>query len=175
MTEMQNVLPSIAALAVASAACATDIRNRRIPNILTFGAAAAAVAYGALTGGAGGVATAGAGWLAGTLIFLPFFLLRGMGAGDVKLLAALGAWLGPGAVLVIALYTSIAGGVMALGVALGRGYLRTALANITGLLRFWSVAGLRPAEGLTLETSTSPKLPYAIPLLAGTVASLWLR
>ena len=58
---------------------------------------------------------------AGIVLFLPFFLLRGMGAGDVKLLAALGAWLGPMQTIWLALFTSIAGGVMALVIATSTG------------------------------------------------------
>ena len=45
----------------------------------------------------------------------------------------------------------------------------------TTTLQFWGAAGLRPAEGFTLESSRAPKLAYAIPLLAGTVVTLWLR
>ena len=80
----------------------------------------------------------------GALLFFPMFALRGMGAGDVKLLAAVGAWLGPWQVAIVALATSIAGGVIALAVALGYGYLKTACRNLWMLLTHWRVMGLRP-------------------------------
>ena len=55
------------------------------------------------------------GWMLGAALFFPMFALRGMGAGDVKLLAAVGAWLGPLPVVSVALITAIAGGVAAPG------------------------------------------------------------
>jgi prepilin peptidase CpaA len=89
-------ISTIFALAVGCAACVTDIQSRRIPNWLTFGAAGAAVVFHTLTQGGGGFVFATSGWFVGALImFLPF-ALRGLGGGDVKLVAALGAWLGPG-------------------------------------------------------------------------------
>lgn len=118
---------------------------------------------------------AGLGWLAGALVFFPLFALGGMGAGDVKLLAALGAWLGPIPVLWIALYSSLAGGVLGLVVAASRGYLRTAFTNIWMLFRYWWVAGVGPAPGLTLDSSSSPRLAYAVPIGIGLGVTLWLR
>ena len=88
-----TTLTTGAALIIASAACATDLHDRRIPNWLTFGASAAALAVAYATGGQAGVQHAAGGWATGFFLFLPLFLLGGMGAGDVKLLAALGAWL----------------------------------------------------------------------------------
>jgi prepilin peptidase CpaA len=175
MTELNLAATSLIAVGIAVVACATDVRSRRIPNFLTFGAAAAGLIYAAWDGGTSGLSTAMLGWLAGLLLFLPIFLLGGMGAGDVKLLAALGAWLGPFSVFWIAIYASLAGGVLGIGVALLRGYLRTALTNIVALVRYWLVAGFRPAPGLTLDSSAAPRLAYAIPILIGTVVTLWTR
>ena len=73
------------------------------------------------------------------------FALRGMGAGDVKLLATVGAWLGPAQVVVVALATSIAGGVLAIVVALLHGYLKTHLRTCGLLLTHWRVMGVRAA------------------------------
>jgi prepilin peptidase CpaA len=129
----------------------------------------------ALTGGPDGLLKAVAGLTVGLAIFLPFFLLRGMGAGDVKLLAALGAWLGPGNVFWLAIYTSLIGGVMAVAVAFARGYLKTALQNIAGLIDYWRVSGPRPMPGMTLENNAAPRLAYAIPIFLGTAVTLWLR
>jgi prepilin peptidase CpaA len=106
---------------------------------------------------------------------MPFFLLGGMGAGDVKLLAGLGAWMGPVAVLWVALYASLAGGALAVVVALGRGYLRTALTNVKNLLTFWVLVGPRPMPELTLERGEGPRLAYAVPIFVGALVTLWLR
>lgn len=162
-------------LCITFVACLTDIRARRIPNVLTFGGALAAFVYHTMMSGWPGVQTSVFGWLVGAAAFMPFFLLGGMGAGDVKLLAALGAWMGPGQVVWVALYGSIAGGVLAVCVALGSGYLRTALTNVRSLLTFWVLVGPRPMPALTLEQGTGPRLAYAVPILVGTVVTLWLR
>jgi prepilin peptidase CpaA len=154
-------------------ACVTDVRSRKIPNVLTFGAAAVGVIFHLAVGGLTGAGTAAAGWLVGVLLFLPFFLLRGMGAGDVKLLAALGAWLGPMQVVWLALFTSIAGGAMALVVALSTGHIRTVFRNLGTMLLFWYVAGPKPVPEQTLDRSNSPRLAYALPIFVGTVITLW--
>src|SRR4029453_18625043 len=99
-------------IVIAATACAFDLRTRRIPNSLTFAAALAALLFHRVTGGCDGAMTPAGEWVVGLFLFLPFFALRGMGGGDVKLLAALGAWLGPQQVLWLAIYTGIAGGVM---------------------------------------------------------------
>lgn len=93
----------------------------------------------------------------------------------MKLLAALGAWLGPGDTFYLAIYASIAGGVLALVVSLGRGYLMTAFRNIWNLLTYWSVAGPRPMDALTLDKGKAPRLAFAVPMLVGTVVTVWLR
>jgi prepilin peptidase CpaA len=164
-----------AVLIIGAAACVTDLHSRRIPNWLTFGATALAFAMQLAQGGPEAVRFAATGWVTGLFLFMPLFLLGGMGAGDVKLLAALGAWLGPWPTLWLAAYASMAGGVLAVILALRHNYLRTALANISALGRFWWLVGPRPMPALTLEQSQAPKLAYAVPMFIGTVATLWLR
>ena len=166
---------SAVAVAIGLLACVTDLRSRRIPNVLTFGAAAAALVFSLLTGGWSGLGSAALGWLIGALVFIVPFALGGLGAGDVKLLAALGAWLGPWGAIWTALYTGIAGGVMAIGVALATGYLRRALTNVSMLLMHWRVFGLRPLAEVSLEGSDGPRLAYALPIFVGLVTTLWLR
>jgi prepilin peptidase CpaA len=168
-----SAVVSVVVVIVGLLACVTDVRSRRIPNSLTFGAAGAALLFHLLIDGPAGIAIAVAGWATGLMLFLPFFLLRGMGAGDVKLLAALGAWLGPFQVIWLALFAAIAGGVLALVVAVTRGHTRTMFRNVGSMLLFWYVAGPRPVPEQTLERSTSPRLAYAIPIFVGTVITLW--
>jgi prepilin peptidase CpaA len=155
------------------AACATDLRARRIPNWLTFGSALLAFAVHSALDGWAGAQHAGAGWVVGTLVFLPLFLLRGMGGGDVKLLAAFGAWLGTADVLWLAAYASMSGGVLGIAVAIRHGYVRAMFGNLVTLLRFWWLAGPRPLPSLTLERGTGPRLAYAVPMLVGALVTLW--
>ena len=172
---MPTTVVAVIVLLVAAAACVSDVRHRRIPNVLTFGSAAAALLFHGLAGGTGGLVMAVEGWAVGAAIFVLPFFLRGLGGGDVKLVAALGAWLGPSDALWLAVYTGIAGGVLALVVAVGRGYLRQALRNIWLLLMHWTVTGIRPLREVSLESSAGPRLAYAIPILFGTVITLWLH
>jgi prepilin peptidase CpaA len=165
----------ILGLLVAFAACITDLKSRRIPNVLTFGATAAALVFHTINGGWSGLVGSVEGWLVGAAIFFLPFALGGLGAGDVKLLAALGAWVGPLDAVWISLYTGIAGGVLALVVAASTGYLRQALSNVWLLLSHWSVAGIRPLREISLEGSTGPRLVYAIPIFAGMLVNVWLR
>jgi prepilin peptidase CpaA len=162
-------------LTIASLACVTDLNSRRIPNGLTFGAALLGFLYQFLSGGFDGLGQAAAGWVVGAAIFIVPFALGGLGGGDVKLLAALGAWLGPADVLWLSLYAGVAGGVLAIVVSALYGYLGTALQNVYLLLCHWRVAGIESVPSITLEHSTGPKLAYAFPILTGLVATIWLQ
>jgi prepilin peptidase CpaA len=155
--------------------CITDLRTRRIPNVLTLSGIGVALIFHLVTGGLTAAGWSLAGCLLGALLFFPMFALRGMGAGDVKLLAAVGAWLGPGQVVIVAFATSIAGGVLGVMVAVGYGYFRTALSNLWLLLMHWRVTGLGPLPAVTLQGASGPRLAYAVPIAIGTVVTLWLR
>jgi prepilin peptidase CpaA len=168
-------LPQGAALLVALAGCVTDIRSSRIPNVLTFGATAGAFGYFLFGQGLSGLGWSAAGCAVGLVAFLPLFALRGIGGGDVKLLAALGAWIGPGAAVWLALFAALAGGPLAIVVAMSKGYLGRAFSNLWGLLMFWRVQGIRPHPVLSLENTNAPRLPYALPIACGLVMTLWLR
>ena len=176
ITEMSVMNPVLlAALTISVVACVTDLRSRRIPNVLTFGAAIAGLLYHLATGGVGALGPSVLGWLVGALVFIVPFALGGLGGGDVKLLAALGSWLGPVEALWLALYTGVAGAAMCLVVSAAYGYLGTALRNVWLLLCHWRVAGLTALPEITLDGSSAPKLAYALPIFVGLVTTLWLR
>jgi prepilin peptidase CpaA len=165
----------VATIVVAIVAALWDLKTRRIPNFLTFGAALAALLVHGYVAGLAGVGWSIAGWLVGVAFFFPFFALGGMGAGDVKLLAALGAWLGPGPAVWVALFSLIAGGALGLVVSFGYGYWRQALANILWMFRFWRSEGFKPVPDVTLATHSGPRLAYAVPVFAGLMVTLWLK
>ncbi len=166
-------LVEIGAIATVIAASVTDQTTSRVPNVLTFSAAGLAIAaHLAAPSGSGGV-FAIVGLLAGLAVFFPLFALGAMGAGDVKLMAAVGAWIGWKAVLFVALYGSVAGGVLALFVAVRQQYLKQALANIKMLFLFWWVEGVKPLPELTLESSHGVRMPYALAIAAGLAVTLW--
>src|SRR5437764_3005988 len=130
---------AIIAVAVALVGCAFDLHSRRIPNLLTFGAALAALIVSGFTGGLGAIGSGAAGWAVAATLWVPIYALGGMGAGDVKLMAAIGAWLGPATVIYAALYAAIAGAVLALALAAARGCVRQTCTNVQLLLIHWRV------------------------------------
>ena len=170
-------VPQLAPLAIVAVACVTDLKSRRIPNLLTLAGAAGAFGLFLARDGWHGLAWSAGGWAVGLVMFFPFFLLRGIGGGDIKLRAALGAWVGPISAIWLALYAALAGGPLAIVMAMSRGYAKQALANVWGLVGFWRLAGIRPHPGLTLETANAgtPRLPYALPIAVGLVVTLWLH
>jgi prepilin peptidase CpaA len=87
-----------------------------------------------------------------------------MGAGDVKLCAAVGAWIGPSQLLIALVMTSLIGGVMALGWAIAGGFLKQVLLGAAGL-----VVGRR--KGLTLANPAARKMPFAPAIALGTILS----
>lgn len=115
------------------AATVIDLKTRRIPNALTAALSGLGLAMAA-TGISGmGPRAALVGFVLGLLLMLPGYILGATGAGDVKLMAAVGAVVGPGLVITAFLFTAIAGGVLAVGVAAKRGRVTAALAG-TGRL-----------------------------------------
>jgi prepilin peptidase CpaA len=160
-------------LGVAAIACASDLKSARIPNWLTFSAAIVGLCFHTFSAHGQGLGSAALGLVIGLALFFPVFALRAMGAGDVKLLAALGAWIGPAAIGWVALYTAIAGGVLALVVMVWRGYLRQGLSNIRTLLKFWSLVGLKPLPEVSLDSPNTLRLPYALPIAVGLLVTLW--
>ena len=160
-------LPLWIALAAALAAAATDLRNRRIPNELTLGTLAAGMILQAGLGGSTGLLLAVLGLLAAGLPALLLFALRAMGGGDVKLLAACGALLGPAAGLELLLATAVAGGLLAAAsVAAGRAW-RTTGRNLGLLLGHWRARGLAPCPAVSLGRSRGVAIPYGVAVAAG--------
>ena len=107
------------------------------------------------------------------MIFFPLFALRGMGAGDVKLVAALSAWLGPVEAVYLAIFASLAGGVVAIVVVRVAGIPENSaverLADADPLAGGWAAAG----AGFTLQDTRAPRLAFAIPITIGLVCTLW--
>jgi prepilin peptidase CpaA len=162
-------------LGLAAVACGWDLRTRRIPQVLTLGGALAGVMFHLVSGGWNSAIASSAGWAVGVAIFFLPFALGGLGAGDVKLLGAIGAWLGPMNAVWVGLYAGAAGGLLAIFVALTNGYLFQAVGNVGMMLAYWRLNGVKPLPEITLEQSRGPRLAYAVPILAGTMVTLWLN
>jgi prepilin peptidase CpaA len=107
-------------MTAAGVAAVIDISSRRIPNWVTFAAFLAGVGLNAWLAGPSGAVLAMAGAALGATLLLPFYAIRAMGAGDVKLLAAIGALLGPQMLVSVAVYGALIGGAMSVVILLVR-------------------------------------------------------
>lgn len=165
---MDNYL-AIGALVSAGLAVAWDLRQGRIPNRLTYGSIAFGLLARVILGGGRGALDGLAAGLVGGGIFLLFFLVRGMGAGDVKLMTAIGMWAGLRHLVGVMMVTAIAGGILALGYVVARRRGLSTLRNLGALLRFHAVAGLAPHPEINLENPRAIRIPYALAIAAGTV------
>jgi prepilin peptidase CpaA len=170
-----KILIYLVAIIIAGIACLTDLRSRRISNRLVMIGLVLGLVMNLCMGGWAGLGWSLLGGLLGLAIFFPFFALGGMGAGDVKLLSCLGAVLGPKDLLSVALVGAVIGGILALVVATVNGRLRSTLQGIGSLLAFWATGGLRPSPILNLDSPGTLKIPYAVPVAAGTLLVLLSR
>ncbi len=159
-------------LAFVCACCASDLRTRRIPNALSGFGIALGVALNWAHAGASGVASSIVGISLITTILLAPFALGGIGGGDVKMMAAVGAFLGPRlAMFGLAAGTVLGGVVMALHLArVGRllEKLRSLGAMIASVVTTQTLAGLH----VSARDPGAISLPYSIPLGLGTLATL---
>jgi prepilin peptidase CpaA len=153
-------------------AAVLDVRTHRIPNWLVLLGAVTCVAgqmiqpvlldFG-ITGALKGIAV-------GFAMLLPLYLVRASGAGDVKLMAMVGAYLGPWGVASAALLSFIAGGVLALAVALARGALGQLFANVRTMLFGTLLSAMTTGKTtITAPAVSVGKLPYGAAIAIGTV------
>jgi len=160
------------ALMVAGLGAATDVASRRIPNRLTYPGMLLAIVGRWGFEGWHGLGSALAGGLIGGGAFLLFFLVHAMGAGDVKLITAVGCFAGASHALEIVLVAALAGGILAIVIALWRGRLRKLLVNVFDLIRFHLVAGAEVHPTLNLSNPQAVRLPYGVAIAAGALYSV---
>ncbi|SFV10389.1 A24 family peptidase [Pseudoduganella namucuonensis] len=156
-------------------AAVTDLAVRKIPNVLVLSGLLLALALHWRMGPPWATLSS---WLAGGatgfLLFLPLYALRGMAAGDVKLMAMVGAFAGPAQALHIALLSIMAGGVLGLLMMAASGRLRQGLRNLATLLwpMLLRLAGV-PAQPVPLPRGASVGgMPYAVAVAAGSALSI---
>jgi prepilin peptidase CpaA len=160
-------------------AAVSDWRSYRIPNWLTFGGMVFGLLYHAVSPAYlhTGFMWALNGLLLGFAMMLPLYLLKTMGAGDVKLMAMIGAFLGALDTFHAALSSFLVGGIAALAFALFHRSLLRMLGNTASIVRVmaWStLAGMRPAASMAAGTSVG-KLPYGVSIGIGTMGYLVAR
>ncbi len=162
--------------AVALAAIWFDVREQRLPNALTVGALVMALLLrvpDGLAGLGGGLAGAGIGFA----LALPFFLTGGLGGGDVKLLTAVGAFLGPQRIWFALLVMALVGGVMAMLMIMKHRAFRQTLSNLHAIITTFGArtfSGWKGAESgaaVTLDTPDVLTVPYGVAIAVGAVTS----
>jgi prepilin peptidase CpaA len=161
----------LAAMVVTAAI--TDLLDQRVPNWLTMPATVLALCIQSALAGPQGVAWGLAGWLAGFTLLIPFYAKGGMGAGDVKLMAAIGAFTGPYRLFWIFLYTGVFGGIYALGIIVYSMRNRGGWANAGRQLRVEGTSLLvtgGDVQPLVASLGSYPKLRYAIAMALGVAA-----
>ena len=152
-------------------AALVDWRTSRLPNWLTFGGMAAGLLASLLPQGIG-IGASAAGAITALALLLPLWMLRVTGAGDVKLLAMVGAFLGLPDFFFALLLTMAAGGAFAVRVAAMGGSFTRMVANARDLFQITALASVhrqRPATGAVVSVG---KLPYGVCVCLGT--SAWL-
>src|SRR5215208_2731261 len=170
---------TIALFALLVVAGVIDYRTMRIPNWLTLGGVLVGLLSSTMNTGRplDGFLWALAGMAAGFAVLLPLYVLRVMGAGDVKLMAAVGAFLGFPAILYAVLFTFVTGGIAAVAFAISHRASRRMAENVGAIAMSMTLAamtGTSPATSLKHGGSIG-KLPYAVSIGFGTVVFVVAR
>ena len=164
MARPSDLLAIATVVAGTGAGAAIDLWTRRVPNPLTMGLAAVGVGFAACGISVLSVGASLAGLALGLALMLPGHLIGATGAGDVKLFAAAGAFIGPAHIVTAFLYTALAGGGLAIAVSLGRRRLRQTVGDTARLI---ATAGANaPAIESPIENN---RFAYAPAIAVGTM------
>lgn len=172
---MSTTVCLVLACVCAVIAAGFDLYCRRIPNWLTASTLICGIVIHLTISGWSGVLIAGAGGMIAGLIFFIFFLLGGMGAGDVKLITALGVVIGINYTPPLLLFTALAGGVSAVLMIAAQGRGMESVRNLGRLFYHFLANGPREHPELNLQSNTSLKMPYAVPIAVGTFLTFYLH
>ncbi|HEV8039465.1 MAG TPA: prepilin peptidase [Bryobacteraceae bacterium] len=172
------VIFQIVLVLMVSIAAVYDIRFRRIPNWLVLMGLVLGLGLNTFLLRWPGARASLLGIVLAFLIYFPLYLLRGMGAGDVKLMAAIGAIVGPANWFGIFIVSALLGGIVAVFLLLARGRLLNSLWNIGFLAqRLFSFRAPYAREELDISSPKSVKLPHGVAIACGSVlflAAAWM-
>ena len=168
--DLVNIIASLTLMIVIALAVRQDLLEHRISNLLILAALVAGLSIHSLLGGLDGFVHALAGASIGLVCLLPLYLGKGMGAGDVKLMAAAGALLGPFNAFVAAVLTLMFGAVLAVAILVWR-MIEAREAAVGASAGSGSSAGTRSA----LSFVGKERFPYAVAIGLGAIATMWLR
>jgi len=158
----------LCALTLATVGAVKDFRGQRIPNWLTYSGLFVALVVRTGLNGWPGLKGGLASMLLAGGIFLLLFLIGAMGGGDVKLMAAVGAWVGLAQVGTLLIMSALAGGLLAVGYVLVNKKMLESLRNMLELLRHHVAEGLAPHPILNVRQEGTLRLPYGLAIAIGT-------
>ena len=144
-----------------------DSLSHRLPNFYLLMGFSVALALQHWMGGWEQVMAGGAGLMTGFAVFLPFYIMGGMAAGDVKLMAVVGAFLGVGGGLWAAAYSLMAGGVLGVLYLILKGDFKRFV------VRYWAMAMLHARIPAESDDAARHRFPYAVAIAAGTMLSIY--
>ena len=172
-----QILVAVLLPVILIAASWIDLKQHRIPNFLTLSALIAGVSLQLLLQGWSGIMYSLGGMAIGFLIFIPFYIKGGMGAGDVKLMAAAGAFLGFEDTLLAVGLTLFAGSIMGVFLLVILGGIKSAMHRYYSTLK-----QLMYTHSIDLsyipppsDDAASVKFPYAAAICIGTIAAMWYQ
>jgi prepilin peptidase CpaA len=152
----------LSAVVIAAIAAISDLRTRRIPNWLTYTGLLMAVSARTIFGGWSGLMSGVAGVFVAGGIFALFFFLGAMGGGDVKLMGAVGAWMGPSHAVLTLIAVCMAGGFIAFAYLIF-GFDKSLAVKVEDGAKTSDL----PCAGRT--DRTSPRVPFGLAIAIGTV------
>lgn len=155
----------------------TDLSTRKIPNsIIIFGLVASLLCQVIAIEGAGGL-----NWLAGVAVafvcFIPLYLLRGMAAGDVKLMMAVGGFLGYPLIIKAVVCVFLSGGVIAIMYVILKGRIKRLIENMRGMLTdiyIKTISDINVTDGYVMKNSAG-QMPYATAIAIGSAIAVYLE
>jgi len=148
-----------------------DGKELRVPNWITFPMVLTGLIFNAVTNGWMGLGDGLVGMVVGLLCLLPLYAVGGMGAGDVKLMAGMGAWLGAGITFFAFCVSTVVGAIMAIGMVLWSQRFQKHYLNFLVILNEWMTIK-NPKELSKIAAERKPTmmlLPYGIPICIGSI------
>src|ERR1700739_757354 len=159
----------IGAVLVALLGAVTDVRSARLPNRLTYSALIAALVlrigllgWAGVKSGAVGIGIAGG-------LFCILYVLGAMGGGDMKMMAAVGAWVGGTHVLTVLVAIALAGGVLALVAMVFNKNLIQTVRNTVRMSLYRFTSGLQPHPEMNVQAPGSRRVPFGVAIAMGTL------
>jgi prepilin peptidase CpaA len=169
----------ICAVLVALGGAVSDIRSAHIPNRLTYSALLVALSLRVALLGLSGLESGAVGMLVAGGLFCVLFVLGAMGGGDMKLMAAMGAWVGSTHVAILILASALAGGALAIARMIFSNMVGQTIRNTIQLFCYRLTSGLQPHPELNVQSPGSQRVPFGVAIAAGALFcagnAIWWR